>query len=226
MSDKILVIILKCDTKPGDYHIKKLKNHFNHHIIHIMDVNDNDDTEKFKLALRWAKQEYDNHHCLIIKDSSIIHVDVQDYIKEFLQLDFNLFFLCKYQDDCHQYLNIDHHPHLKQTMTTCSTQAILFDVKARNLILKELSKSSIKDCLFKNLQNHILTSVVCTPNIVHFDANLAKSNDDFYKLNECAIIHHKINKIDSTNMVWLFLIILLIIFLVIIAPYFKYYRKL
>jgi hypothetical protein len=225
MSDKILVIILKGETRPLDVHLKKLKSHFNDNqfIIHVLDCKTQDDTIHYRAALMMASTKYEHYPCLIIKDSSLINkINIKKILLTILSLS-DIGFLCQYQGQCHQYFNVDDYPQLKWTTSAFATQAILLTPRAVSLLLKDLK--NIKESLLKAQKE--LKAIVCTPNIVHFDINLATSNEDFYKLNECAFILKDDDQIDhSTNMVWLFLIIILILFLVIIVPYFKHYKQL
>ena len=230
MSEKVLIIILKGETKPGDFHIKKLKKTFSDDcfILHVLDCETLDDTQRYHLALKYAKTEYQQHYCIIIKDSSLIYVNnIKNYIDEAITINADLFFLCKYQDCCHQYIGVEHYPHFKWTFACCATQAIMFKPKVRNLIIKQLYQNSIEHILLNNLKNNHLKGIVCLPNIVHFDIHLARTNDDYYKLNECAIIkNEEDNTSDSTNITCMVLIIILILFLVLIVPYYKNYNQL
>lgn len=230
MSHSILVIILKGETKQGDGHIKRLKLQFSESCFtfHVLDCESLDDTIRYQLALKYAKHEYKSFHCLIMKDSSLIMIDdIKKYIDDAIKLQTDLFFLCKYQDACHQYTRVEHYHHLKKTYSSTATQAIMFNPKARDIMIKQLSNQSIGDVLYNQLNKNHLSGLVTIPNIVHFDINLASSNDDYYKLNECALIKSDvIETTDSTNITWMVLIIILILFLVLIVPYYKHYRQL
>ena len=164
MSDKILVIILKGETRPGDSHIKRLKQHFSDScfILQVLNFKTcDDDTVKYKIALKLAHTKH-NCPCLIIKDSSLIYQDVKSILHNVLHFNADLFFLCQYQGQCHQYLNVEETPHLKWTNSACATQAILFKPRAIALLLEDLK--DIKESLLKVQKE--LNAIVCTPNIV------------------------------------------------------------
>lgn len=230
--NNIIIIILKGDTKLCDNNIEKIKYYFTDpcFIVHVIDIECDNDTLKFKTALLYIKENYKDNYCVIIKDNSIICTDnmtlyLNKCIKHVKNAD--LIFLCKWMDQCYKYTGINGMNYLKWTPSSNAAQAIMFSPNGRNIIYAKLKKNiTIENCLQINIEDNTLSAAVFSPNIVNFDINLAKSNEDYYKLNECEIIKNINTQTSNINtMIWLILLILLVIFLVIIVPYFKYYHN-
>jgi len=179
---------------------------------------------------------------IIVKDSSISNIPVagitrQDYpdnprdkiiggmkhrIKTALDKakEADLFFLCKWNDACNKYIdvnnanNIDHGSNLKWSMQPTATQAIMYTPSSRDFIRESLLKTTtpLSDFLNSNIAKGKLLATVFVPNIIDFDIDLATSNDDYAKLNECTSALETTNTNNTVApFVWFVLIIIAIL---------------
>jgi hypothetical protein len=137
----------------------------------------------------------------------------------------DLFFLCKWFDYCNKYTDvvdpndpknsINHGSMLKWSTHPTATQAIMYTPSSRNYIRNALLTTSVS--LSDLLNNHIdsgkLIATVFVPNIIDFDVDLATSNEDYAKLNECAPVQSSSDTNTTSSVVW-FIFIILIIFIV------------
>ncbi len=144
----------------------------------------------------------------------------------------DLFFLCKWQDACDKYTDveggnsIDHGSNLKWSTRPTATQAIMYTPKARDMIHDILTTSviSLSDILNLNILKGALSATVFVPNIIDFDIELATSNTDYNKLNECAPIQTTTDT-STTNgsAVWFCLVIIIMVlvawFLIQLTPH-------
>jgi hypothetical protein len=184
---------------------------------------------------------------IIVKDSSISnitnsgrsdfnHVDSDDNIiggmkrRISISLDraihADLFFLCKWNDACYKYVdvdtqtaypgnNIDHGSTLKWSVQPTSTQAIMYRPSSRDYIQKSLVTATItmSDLLNLNISQGNLLATVFVPNIIDFDIDLATTNDDYYKLSECAPSQSTQDTSNSASaFIWFSIIIMIMIF--------------
>lgn len=168
---------------------------------------------------------------IIVKDSSISNVvpsldnkvmgGMKKRIKVALEkaTQADLFFLCKWHDTCNKHIdiegNIDHGSKLKWSVQPTATQAIMYTPSARNYVRTALltSNMTLSDLLNTNISQAKLLATVFVPNIIDFDIDLATSNDDYAKLNECAPVPTTTE--NSTNiapLIWFIVLIIIIIF--------------
>lgn len=164
---------------------------------------------------------------IIIKDSSVSHLTpdnnvhgIKHKIKTALEKANNadLFYLCKWNDSCEKHRDVENFPDktLKWSVKPTATQAIMYTKKTREYITEQLENSDVT--LGELLNSHInkckLSATVFTPNLIDYDINLAVSNSDYNKLNEC---DPAINTQTTTNNNTYILIIILIILIIIVA---------
>ena len=130
----------------------------------------------------------------------------------------DLFFLCKWHDACNKHVdiegNIDHGSKLKWSMQPTATQAIMYTPSSRNYVRTALMTSNItlSELLNSNISQGKLLATVFVPNIIDFDIDLATSNDDYTKLNECASV--QTTSESSTNIapiIWFAVLLILVI---------------
>lgn len=134
----------------------------------------------------------------------------------------DLFFLCKWNDACNKYTdvegsgNINHGSMLKWSVQPTATQAIMYTPSSRNYIRESLVTSTItlSNMLNSNIDKGKLLATVFVPNIIDFDIDLATSNDDYNKLNECVLINTSNETSNNTAaIVWFVFILLLMLLL-------------
>jgi hypothetical protein len=132
----------------------------------------------------------------------------------------DLFFLCKWNDACNKYTdvdnsgNIDNGSMLKWSIQPTATQAIMYTPSSCNFIREALTTATIplSDLLNSNIAKGNLLATVFVPNIIDFDIDLATSNDDYTKLNECATAQGTTGSTSNTAaLIWLILIIIAVI---------------
>ena len=134
----------------------------------------------------------------------------------------DLFFLCKWNDQCNKHTdveganNINYGSSLKYSSRPTATQAVMYKPSSRDYIQESLTKSSmtLSDLLNANIAKETLLATVFSPNIIDYDIDLATSNADYAKLNECAVATQSATSSTSMNQMvwWLVLLIIIIIF--------------
>lgn len=213
----MLIIILNNKTKKCNHNIDNIKHHLSGNNIIILE-------KGYEQALHYAKKHHCDEPCLILQDTSIIQFNLNDQINKLLAIDADLYFLCTWNDDCNKYTNVKNNTHLKWTNSSCADQAILFRPCARDYVLKELTCKKLKQVLINSCNK--LNAIALIPNIVHMDFNLITSNKHLSKLN-LIYVEKEVKKIsNSNNTAWIILIVLFILLLVFLVPYFKNYKPL
>lgn len=137
----------------------------------------------------------------------------------------DLFFLCKWNDACNKYVdvkgvsNTEHGSSLKWSIQPTASQAIMYTPSSRDYIRESLITATVplSDLLNTNISKGDLLATVFVPNIIDFDIDLATSNDDYNKLNECAPAQ---TSSQSSSNVASFLWFAVIIILVILVAWF------
>lgn len=172
---------------------------------------------------------------IIVKDSSISHITpngttnenienkiisgMKDRIKIALNKakDADLFFLCKWNDECDKYLDVEG-TNMKWSKRPTATQAIMYTPKSRDNIVNSLSKINVgySEFLNSNISKGKFLATVFVPNIIDYDINLATSNSDYIKTHECAPVSSTSDQTNNTAaIVWVSIIIFLIIVIAI-----------
>lgn len=132
----------------------------------------------------------------------------------------DLFFLCKWNDACDKYIDVEgassvnHGSSLKWSTQPTATQAIMYSPEGRDFVRGALMKSTVplSDMLNSHIARGDLLATVFVPNIIDFDIDLATSNEDYAKLNECAPIQPATNSSSSgAALVWLILIMIVVV---------------
>jgi hypothetical protein len=130
----------------------------------------------------------------------------------------DLFFLCKWNDACNKQTdiegNIDHGSKLKWSVQPTATQAIMYTPSSRNYIRTSLMTANItlSELLNTNISQGKLMATVFVPNIIDFDVDLAISNNDYAKLNECAPVPTNTeNNNNVAPVIWFMVLIILMI---------------
>ncbi len=209
----LLVIILNNDTKECDPNITNLKTRFNDPFYIVEIMND------YRDALKYADKKYPTLPCLIIKDNSIITHDIKPHIEEVLLLKSDVHFLCTWGDLCYRYTSCIEG--VKWTTDSCTSQAVLYMPQCRRNIIRQLKKLTIEKIL-KILPN----KTVSIPNIVYFDIDLATCNEDYLKMNGNLPMIKDDQTQYNNQLIWVFLLIIVIIILSLFIPYYKKHRQL
>jgi len=177
----------------------------------------------------WAKLPV-----LIVKDSSVSNItpsgvaaskDVIGGMPERIRTALNkanqadLYFLCVWNDACNLYSDIDgigaiaHGSTLKWSVQPSATQAVMYTPSSRDYFREALINATVPlGSLFNSiLQQGNMLAAAFVPNLIDFDIDLATSNDDYAKLNECAAITtSSANSSSVATILWFILIIVLV----------------
>lgn len=132
----------------------------------------------------------------------------------------DLFFLCKWHDACNKYVDVEgvgsinHGSTLKWSVQPTATQAIMYTPSSRDYIRESLVTATVplSDLLNTNISKGNLLATVFVPNIIDFDIDLATSNDDYNKLNECAPVQTTSQTSSGVaSFLWFAVIVILVI---------------
>lgn len=129
----------------------------------------------------------------------------------------DIFFLCKWNDACDKYIDVDgsmRGSSLKWSTQPTATQAIMYRPHCRDAVRASLTNSNIPmgDMLNTSIARGDLLATVFVPNIIDYDIDLATSNDDYAKLNECAPPEATNNTSNNVAaLVWLILIVIMVV---------------
>lgn len=174
---------------------------------------------------------------LLIRDSSLCYLEPQSmkYAIQSAETIVNqnkksptFVYLCRWNDVCQKLKDVenvqDNGWKLKWSTNPQGSQAILFPREAAIKVQARLDQYLTQDKTFSMIiasmiNNHEISAIAFSPSIVHYDTNLAISEDDFAKVNECNT--EQMTRSTSTvssnlsSYLWLALLIILIIFLAI-----------
>ncbi len=233
----VLVIILIGDTRPCDTNIDNIKEKFNDPYFIVTTYSsesENENTNMLKALEYSSKGPYSINSIgdkvslnlwtklpvIIIKDSSVIMIekDILKYKIEYLltnMSDANLFFLCKWNDTCDKYVDVENNTSMKWSFNATSTQAILYKHNTRNYVMRKLRSTKLlfSDLLNVSLSKKKLKGIVFIPNLVEYDINLATSRLDYIKLNQCVSLKESATNDDTITMAWIIIVVLAIVFL-------------
>lgn len=160
----------------------------------------------------------DDLPCLIIKDTSICN-NIFDELSKVT--DYDLCFLASWKDECHQYVN--YKDNLKWSKSCHASQAVLYSNEIKKILYHELKSKTVSEALKELCKNH--KALVFIPNIVQFNIDMASSNADYEKLNCCLPVPIQDPPINTANnAAWIIFIVLFIILLAILVPYFKHHQ--
>lgn len=233
----VLVVILHGEAKQSDPNVNMIKQLFSDPYFIVQDfkpTNINDENLSIKEALSFAAQgpyvidDNDNiqvqewwkdHPCIIIKDSSISNISSSDMkIRITTALDkankADLFFLCKWNDQCNKYTDVT--SNLKWSNHPSATQAVMYTPESRNKIINLINNIPVGELLNAEISHGKLLATVFVPNIVDFDINLATSNTDYAKLNECApVVNNNAPTNEVTIYIWIAAVVILMVIITI-----------
>ena len=255
--EKVLVLIIKGETKSCDQNIANLKSVFADPYFVVEVVPDvevgalpahatlsrEEMIEKIRMEraltlaaegpyrlspqrVREATYVWASYPVLLIKDSSVTNlspggVEARTKLQTSLALaeSADLFFLCKWLDACDKYTDVpgmeSKGSSLKWSIQPTATQAVLYRPRARDFVRDGLLSApslSLSQFLNKNILEEQLSATVFVPNLIDFDIDLAVSNDDFRKLNECSKLATPASSTISQNaLIWAMITLILLL---------------
>lgn len=186
------------------------------------------DTLEYLYTLHLASILHPKDNFIIVRDDSITNVQSENIIKIInnnLKLkDFDVLFLCKWDDQCQMYtekVDLESGGFTVKTQYPGGLQAIYFTPVGRDIILGRHPMSdgrtffisqSLSDQIRTEIKKGRINARAIVPNIIGFDIRSATNNNDFLKLNECRQVTQSDNTNSSTSTyLWFFLIVLIII---------------
>lgn len=236
MSDVHVIII---DTGQYPENVEKLKLLFSPFIVEVYKPSKSQTQahtwqEPFLDVLRYSKDNNINKSLIIVNDDSMSYSSseiIKDKVESALSVrNYDLFYLCKWNDEVQKYRHITYdgkeHKGLKWTFSAQGLQCVMFSPHCRDIVvgcvpMRDGKFFKIVDDLDTSIQkavlNNNLRAVTIVPNLVSFDYELAKTNDDFYKLNEIRDIDESYNNSTNQNVLlnWVFFIVLVIVIIAI-----------
>jgi hypothetical protein len=133
----------------------------------------------------------------------------------------DLYYLARWNDNCTKNTlvagteSIDKGSSLQWTIQPTATQAIMYTPKSRDLVSNALctmaSNISLSDYLNSAIYDRKFIATAFVPSIVSFDTNLATSQTDYNKLNECFPTPTDTPTANNANLIWLIILILVVI---------------
>ena len=133
----------------------------------------------------------------------------------------DLYYLARWNDNCTKNTlvagteSIDKGSSLQWTIKPTATQAIMYTPKSRDIVSNALctmaSNISLSDYLNSAIYDRKFIATAFVPSIISFDTNLATSQTDFNKLNECFPVSTDKPTTSNTSLIWLIVLILVVI---------------
>jgi hypothetical protein len=192
-------------------------------------------------ALTKANELWGDKPALLVLNSSVsqLHSEtLAEKIRLVLEqgLDYDLCYLCKWNDQCQKYINVDLEEedvggHLVVSSSPHGLQAVIYTRQARDILLgaKEMrngGKWAAGDDWSSSINKEILKGnfkAICfVPNLLDYDISLARDDSDYLKLNECQKVEPQQARSSTnattsasatTSWIWLLFIIILVILL-------------
>lgn len=180
---------------------------------------------------------WSNLPCIIVRDTSVSNITprgttdvdntdniiggmsgrISTALCEASQAD--LYFLTHWLDACEKYVDvegvrsIDRGSTLKWSVQPTSTQAIMYKPSSRDFFINQLTNATatLSQLINSYLGRGQLLGVVFVPNIIDFDIDLATSNNEFRKLNECDVVAEEADTSSAATFIWFIVIVALVI---------------
>jgi len=144
-----------------------------------------------------SKKESPDKPVLIVKDTSTSLMDSKGLARSLSSIikneKFDLFYLCRWLDDCQNNSSIRKEGTLSLMKTESSqgVQALLFSKEGRDKTIELLEKENdddISDFFYDKISQKKLDAICCTPNIFEFDITLSENKEkDSFKTMTCKI---------------------------------------
>ena len=268
MATPLQVIVYIITQNPRGDATKNVKRLFQNQLFHIhrLSIDDNNleaknvNEETRELAhitgcLRHSKENFPNHHFIIIKDTSV-SVAGSDKIASAISKCINMggwdvFYLCEWQERCdllNNFTSLDDSSGLSAAKTNNAKgiQALLISPEGREMLLGDKPLRNGKIIQFEGNVSNTLASAVedgavlaqtTIPNIINYDITQATVPRDFLKGAQCAP-PPGVTSYQQTGLVpivpaaaptsgtnWWLWIIVMIIIIIIIIAIVAYWRR-
>lgn len=227
---KVLVLIIKTEPGSTDDNIQNLKtvfsdSFFNVNVISVTPPTVMNKTKelsnydiitlnRIKKALTYANKNSINLPILVVLDTSSTYettTSMKAKIEKAIELDYDIIYLCKWYDDC-QSIQKTNVQNVYSTKKPKGFQSAIFSQRLKDIIMTEEFNTSIS--FAKNIEQFIqsgkIKAFTYIPNIINFDIDYAKTDDEYLKLNEFAPIINK-SPNEGVAYIWFIFLIILII---------------
>jgi hypothetical protein len=227
-SHSVRVVIINTVTEYQE-RIKRLKQHFDpdffdvqvHSIVKEEPIKNVRDEEKIVGEFIYMYLSEANHNSnlkcpiLFIKDTSVAAPEVEQNVIRTMMIktlksNFDLLYLCKWQDDCGKHKKVEGAPdYIRQTMRAMGLQALMITPQGAAKILNQVPLQSPLD-IEKGLENELrrlmsradLIAMTTTPNMFNFDSSLTGNSRDYYRNSECSVTDEETSETSSSNSTW------------------------
>ena len=265
MSQIYVYILTKAGNGPASPQLQTTSKLFNDDLFKISfaEVNNDDNSDepqseyiKFLNCLKYHEEKNPNNYMIIAKDtctSGYTPEEIAAFIKAAKGAkEWDLCYLCEWMDRCDLNTNpIDTGTNSKlvDTYSPNGIQALLISPmgKKRILGLTPLRNGttftlfgSLSQTLNGYIKNKALIATRSKPNIINYDSNLAKNNDDYAKTAECATLPGQpvnfqgetkvanpplVPVVSNNNSMLIWFVIIFLIILIILAVAATKYRR-
>ena len=177
-----------------------------------------------KLCLQ---QSQSSRSVICIKDSSVTTIapdDLERLCTYIQRRDFDLFYLCRWQDFCQKITDISSVPginiNIGRTYNPHGFQAVYFSQNGKDVLLgnSPMRNKQFLDSFCMALSTEIHSGNIvayCTlNNVFNFDIVRAVSNLDYLKTHECAVVNSTDQDISTNNGILWFLLLLAIVIVI------------
>jgi len=224
----IIIAKNKCHLKSlfddDFYQVTVIQEKFSINNTTMLSLENFNENYNYSNAMKIAKK--DNKPCLIIKDASITLLsknEIKNHLIELMKIETDLVFLSTWQDECYKYKDYESVNNYKWSTTSHCPQAILYNTKKGKECICQLKKQSLSYII----KNADVKKLVVIPNLFTFDITRVTSNNDYLKLNCCIPVPEQKSDDCNTNCAaWIIIIVLFIILLAVLVPYFKHNTRL
>lgn len=215
------VAIVNCATRGCDSNISNLERIFHDEFFTVTIVNPKNCDDLFATKEILESFHNSDEPLLILKDSSICQLSsksLSKMIKQALRYasenHLDLLYLCSAGERCEKQsdlLYFEDGTRLRTTGGNRSTQAILYTKKARKIIMKQLNNpgKTIPEIIKQKVSSNELKVALFSPNIVHFDLEMAKSKSEYAEANVCTSMDEETS--NTGIYIWFIILVILLI---------------
>lgn len=217
------VVIINCTTRGCDVNMSNLEKAFSDDLFNITKVKPENCNDLYATKEIIDLFQDNDNPLLIVKDSSICQISphslskmVRNALEHAKKNKIELVYLCSSGDQCEKQLDVhlfEDGTRLRTTQGNQSTQALLYTKKLKRRLSRQLfgNGKTLADVIREKIRNGELKAALFSPNIVHFDLELAASKSEFSSSNMCSSSQEQSN--NTGLYIWLVILLILLIFL-------------
>lgn len=147
---------------------------------------------QYQWCLNDAKLKYPEENVIVVKENSVSNVSpntLAELISNINRREFQIAYLCKWQDRCDLYTNKTTVPDsttlIVKTESPFGIQALLFTPSGRDIVINLKPTKSLSDTLNEIISENKISAITIVPNLLDFDITTATNNIDYLKVGEC-----------------------------------------